>query len=73
MEDNTLKIEIDRMMGGLNGMVSVLEKTVKDSFSGMGKEQAIEFAKALNDAKVHEKVEEIKESSKKLKSELNID
>lgn len=72
MEDNSLKIEIDKMMGGLEGMVSVLEKTVKSSFSNMSPEQAVEFSKAMEDAKVHEKVDEIKDASIKLKQELNI-
>ena len=73
MDNNDLKIQMDKMMGGLQGMVSVLENTVRSSFGNMSTEQAQEFAKAMKDAKVHEKVEEIKTESQKLKTELNID
>ena len=67
-----MKIHLEAMMGSLNAMMGSLESNVTKSFSNMGNDQAIEFAKAMENAKISEKLEEIKQVSKNLKNDLNI-
>ncbi|MES2382475.1 MAG: hypothetical protein V4538_15615 [Bacteroidota bacterium] len=73
MENNESKIHVNKLMEGLNGLVSMLDTNMKESLKGMTPEQAMEFARGMNKADVPSKVEEIKDAHNKLKQEFNID
>lgn len=67
-----MQIHLESMMKSLNSMMGCLETNVSDSFKNMTPDGAIEFAKAMEAAKISDKLEEIKNVSKGLKNDLNI-
>jgi hypothetical protein len=73
MENNGLKNSLDMLMSGLNGLTKNLESTVTDAFKGMGSKEAQQFAKAMKDNNVAEKIEEIKKSLPELNNNMKFE
>jgi hypothetical protein len=65
--------DIKKMLDGLDGMTKNLEAIVKKSFEQMNPEQAMEFAKGLENARVNEKVNEAHTSISELRKSFKID
>ena len=65
--------DVKKMLEGLECMTKNLEAIVKKSFDQMSPEQAIEFAKGLENARVNEKVNEANVTISDLKKSFKID
>ena len=72
MEDNNIKHGVEQLMAGLDLMVAGLEKNVTDAYSKMGKDEAIEFKKAMEKSNINNHVEDLTKNIKELKVSLNV-
>lgn len=71
--NNDMKIHLDNMMKGLNGITAMLDSGFEDIKKNMTNDQAKEFAKAMESSNINEHVEEFKKTATDLKTKLNID
>jgi hypothetical protein len=72
MEDNNIKHGVEQLMAGLDLMVAGLEKNVTEAYSKMGKDEAIEFKKAMEKSNINSHVEDLTKNIKDLKVSLNV-
>ena len=70
---NEMKINLDFLMKGLNGMVACLDSNVTASFKNMTPEQAKDFAKTMSDSNIESHIAEFEKVAKDIKLDLNID
>lgn len=72
MEANELKSHMEGVLKGLNAMVSHVESAAKRSFEGIGKDEAIQFANAIQDLQASEQIEKAKKDIENLKKTFKI-
>ena len=68
-----MKIHLDALMKGLNGMVACLDSTVSANYKNMTPEQALEFKKGMDSSNLEAHVAEFEKVAKDIKLDLNID
>lgn len=70
---NDFKMGMETMLKGLTGMIDGIDKAVKDNFKNMGKEDAEKFAKAMTDADIKGKTDELKSELNKVKDAFKVE
>ncbi len=71
--NNDLKSNLDMLMKGLEGLTNNLEATVTSSFKNMGTNEAEQFAKAMKDNNIPDRIKEIKDSIPELNRNMKFD
>jgi hypothetical protein len=72
MDANNLNSFVIGITTNLNGLLSELENTMKDSSKNITPEQAVEMQKAWKDYKIDDKLQEIKRETIDLKDKFDI-
>lgn len=68
---NEITASVDQMLKGLDGMVKFAEKATKDHFAGLGQEEAVKFAKQMDDMKFHDTMKNFRKEAESLKNIFN--
>ncbi len=72
MDASEYQPHIDKLVGGLDGLLSVLDGHMNTATKNITKEQALELKDAFDKFKIDEKVQQIKRESFDLKNEFGI-
>lgn len=73
MENNEMRIHLDNMLKGINGMTEMLESGFNNLKNNMTTEQAKEFAVKFTESDIIKHSEKFEQDIANLKNELNID
>lgn len=71
--NNDIKIHMDTLMSGLNGMVKVLENTIDNSKDSMSSDEAFAIKKGIESMNIEGAVDGFNKTINDLKTKLNID